>query len=90
MKTDLTSYIGWMLGKWHQNGIHSISREDMTQLETLYLAELQRGDDTEHAVLEFVGAMNSPRGQAHDQRRKDAMTKLRQAHAKISAGIMVQ
>lgn len=88
--TDLTSYIGWMLGKWHQNGIHTISREDLAKLESLYLAELQRVDETEHAVQEFVGAMNSPRGQAHDKRRKDAMQNIRKAHDNIKSGLMIQ
>lgn len=80
---ELLEYVSWLLGKWHQNGIHSISRDDMAQLEQLYLKAVTEGDELRHAVMEFVEAMNYPRGDAADQRRLQALSMMRRIHASI-------
>ena len=81
----LLSYLEWLLGKWHQNNVHSITREDYVQLEKLYLEARAHDSDVEHAVLEFSEAMNAPRGDAADQRRTAALKLLRKKHADILA-----
>lgn len=81
----LISYIEWLLGKWHQNGLHTITREDYVQLEKLYLEARAHDSDVEHAVLEFSEAMNAPRGDAADKRRSAALKLLRKKHGDILA-----
>lgn len=82
---ELISYLEWLIGKWHQNNIHSITREDFVQLEKLYLEARAHDSDVEHAVLEFSEAMNAPRGDAADKRRTAALKLLRKKHADILA-----
>lgn len=79
----LIEYLEWMMGKWHQNGLHTFTREDFVKLERLYLEARAHDSDVEHAVMEFTEAMNSPRGDAADRRRGAALKQLRAKHADI-------
>lgn len=80
---SLIAYIEWLLGKFHQNNIHAITREDFIELERLYLAARQHGDDKEWAIAEFVESMDSPRGDAADKRRTASLAMLRKKHNDI-------
>ena len=80
---NLIDHLGWLLGKWHQQGVHSITREDWATLERLYLEEKVRREERDEAIVEFVNAMNAPRGDAADRRRSAAMKNLRAAAARI-------
>ncbi len=73
----LLTYLEWFLGKWHQNGLHSITREDYAELEKLYLEARMHGNELEWAIEEFSEAMDSPRSDAADQRRLAALALLR-------------
>lgn len=80
---DLLVYIEWLLGKWHTNGIHAIAREDLAELERLYLLARQYGDENEWAIEEFSDAMNAPRGDAADQRRLQALSQIRRINQRL-------
>lgn len=80
---SLIAYIEWLLGKWHQNNIHSITRQDFVELERLYLAARSHADDKEWAIAEFVESMDSPRGDANNGRRTASLAMLRKKHNDI-------
>lgn len=84
MHTVFTAHVEALLAKWHREGFDAIVPADLAALEREYLAERMRHDEGESAIEEFVDALNSPRGDAADQRRTAALGRLRAARQAIN------
>jgi hypothetical protein len=80
---EFIEYALWLCGKWHTNGLHSITREDMAELERLAIQAKMSGDEMAHAIVEFSDALEASDSDAANRRKLEALQLLKRKRAEI-------